>query len=488
VQLGSFTVLAVTGIPQKFAPGWFAEWMIDVMGGIENTRNIHRVFATILMLAVVYHYAKAGYQKWVLRTPKAMIPGRDDLRAGAQMMRYVLGRSDERPAQGRFTFEEKLEYWSLVWGTVLMIITGFMLWNPIATAGIFPGQFIPAAKAAHGGEAILAVLAILVWHMYHVHIRSFNTSIFTGYMSREEMEHEHALELARIDAGTAGPQATPEEIARRRPGYLMIAGGVVCFFLAGIYYFVTFESTAIATIEPIESARVFVPLPPATEPSTTTRPEGTSTTLPSGGLTWDGVVAGLMSTSCGACHSSGNPIGGLDVSSYEAALVGGNSGPGIVPGDTAGSQIFSIQSSGGHPGQFDAEELALIEEWITAGATETVGSGTTAAATTTGATTTTAGTTTTMAAGEATWNDVFATLFTERCSACHGSSVALGGLDLSTYETAVAGGNGGPGIVPGDADGSRIDIVQSAGGHAGQLTADELAAVREWISAGADEG
>ena len=38
-----------------------------------------------------------------------------------------------------------------------------------------PGDFIPAAKAAHGAEAILAVLAIIVWHMYGVHLKRFNT-------------------------------------------------------------------------------------------------------------------------------------------------------------------------------------------------------------------------------------------------------------------------------------------------------------------------
>ncbi len=84
-----------------------------------------------------------------------------------------------------------------------MIITGFMMWNPIATARFLPGDFIPAAKAAHGGEALLAVLAIIVWHMYGVHIKHFNKSMFTGKISEEEMLDEHPLELADIKAGIA---------------------------------------------------------------------------------------------------------------------------------------------------------------------------------------------------------------------------------------------------------------------------------------------
>ena len=63
----------------------------------------------------------------------------------------------------RFTFDEKFEYWAFVWGTLVMGLTGFMLWNPIVTAKILPGVAIPAALAAHSGEALLAVLAIAIW-------------------------------------------------------------------------------------------------------------------------------------------------------------------------------------------------------------------------------------------------------------------------------------------------------------------------------------
>ena len=43
--------------------------------------------------------------------------------------------------------------------------------------------------------AAAAVLAVLVWHSYHVHLKHFNTSMFTGYMSRSMMEEEHISEL-----------------------------------------------------------------------------------------------------------------------------------------------------------------------------------------------------------------------------------------------------------------------------------------------------
>ncbi len=189
-QLTAFTALAITGLSQRYSGAWLSRRIIDLFGGIETVRVIHRVFATILMLSVVYHIGAIGYRKFVQRRPKEMLPGKADLQAAAHSMRYLAGRESSPPLQGRFTWEEKVEYFALVWGTFVMIVSGFLLWNPIATSKLLPGEFIPTAKVFHSGEALLAVLAVIVWHMYHVHIRRFNTSMFTGYLSRRDMAHE----------------------------------------------------------------------------------------------------------------------------------------------------------------------------------------------------------------------------------------------------------------------------------------------------------
>ncbi len=473
----TFIALAFTGLIQKWPEVGFSKWAITTLGGIEATRLIHRVFATILLLAIVYHLFTAGKRILVDRAPRTMLPGRADFRAAWQGLLYNLGRRDKRPPQGRFTWEEKLEYWSIVWGTVIMTVTGFMLWNPIATAKVLPGDFIPAAKAAHGGEALLAVLAILVWHVYHVHLRSFNTSIFTGYMSREDMEHEHPLELAAIDAGeTEGPPIEVEERRRRifLPGYSVVATALI----VGIYFFVTFEETAIETIEPPEDVVVFVPAPSTTvplrttttvAPTTTTEPATTSTTIAARPESWDGTIADLLAASCGACHTGASGLGGLDLSSYDTALEGGESGPGILPGDPAGSSVYAVQAAGGHPGQLDDGRLARLRAWIDAGAPrrEAEAGGERPEAT-------------------VTWEGRIGPLLADACGACHGAG-ALGGLDLRTYAAALEGGNSGSGIVPGDPDASTVYARQTAGGHPGQLSDAQLAELAAWIDAGAPQ-
>jgi cytochrome b subunit of formate dehydrogenase len=196
----------------------------------------------------VYHLLAAAHRVLVRRVSLSMLPRYRDVVDGLQSVRYNLGLAKQRPRSDRYTWEEKVEYWSLIWGTLVMIATGFMLWNPVATARFLPGQWIPAAQVVHGGEALLAILAVLVWHFYSVHLRSFNRAMFTGQLTEAEMEHEHPLELERIQAGTAHPVHDPAALAKRQKLFLPVAGVAAALLLAGIYWFVTFEQTAITTL------------------------------------------------------------------------------------------------------------------------------------------------------------------------------------------------------------------------------------------------
>lgn len=260
VLLASFTVLAVTGLPQMFAMTLWGSWMIWAMGGIEMVRIIHRVAAVVLMLATIYHGGVVTYRVFVQRVRLTMLPGWQDVKDAVQSLAYNFGLAKSRPAMGRYNFGEKVEYWAVIWGTVIMVITGFMLWNPIATTNFLPGEFIPAAKAAHGGEALLAVLSIVTWHMYHVHIRIFNKSMFTGRISRHEMEEEHALELAEIEAGITDPPVPAAVMQRRRRIFYPVAAVITITLLTGLYFFVTYEQTAITTI-PRQQAQNVSPSP-----------------------------------------------------------------------------------------------------------------------------------------------------------------------------------------------------------------------------------
>lgn len=363
--MATFTTLGITGLVQKFATAPISIWFIDLLGGIENIRFVHRFAAMLMLFEVVYHLGAAAYRLYVKRYKPSLVPGFYDVRNAYKALLYNLGLSKERVQQDRYTFQEKVEYWAVVWGTVIMVVTGFAMWNPIATARILPGEIIPAAKAAHGGEALLAVLAILIWHLYHVLVKHFNRSMYTGYISEEEMLEEHPLELADIKAGVAQRPIEAEEKKKRQRLFWPVFSVVALVMVLGIFAFVSFEETAIETVPPAEDSNVFVPLPPTPFPT----PLPTKPPI-SGDQTWNDGISVLFQENCGACHGEGQQFGGLDLSTYQTALRGGNSGPGIVPGDPDTSNVIIVQSAGGHPGQLDEPALDSIRVWILAGAPE----------------------------------------------------------------------------------------------------------------------
>jgi formate dehydrogenase subunit gamma len=198
VMMSCFLGLVLTGLPQMFASHNWAKGIVMIFGGVERVRLVHHWLGTIMALQLVWHFLEALWFHMVRRRPMAMVPHLSDLANFMQQIRYNLGLVGRPPEMDRYTFAEKLEYLALVWGTVLMVLTGLILLYPVRWSALFPGEAILAAKAAHGGEAVLALLSILTWHMYFVHIRHWNTSMFTGKLEAEEYAAEHALELQRI--------------------------------------------------------------------------------------------------------------------------------------------------------------------------------------------------------------------------------------------------------------------------------------------------
>ncbi len=366
IFLLSFTVLGITGLVQKYSSSPISEQIIRAFGGIEFTRQIHHISAFVMMIVSIFHVLNLLYRIFVLRVPWSIVPIVEDVKHLYQDISYYIGLRKEPAYYARYNYAEKVEYLAVVWGTIIMGVTGFLMWNPIVSAHYLPGQVIPAAKAAHGAEAILAVLSILIWHFYHVHLRHLNKSMFTGKLTREEMEEEHPAELADIDAGI---QYTPPDkniLSKRKRIFFPFAFllGVILTFAA--IRFITIEDTALAQVTIRESAEVFVPVTPTPKPSPTVAP----TSPPAEGvrvISWVGTYESLFRNRCGTCHGF-TAVGGLSLATYEDALAGGNSGPAIVPGNPEDSILVQVQRAGGHPGQLTVEELAALIEWIEVGA------------------------------------------------------------------------------------------------------------------------
>ena len=135
-----FIILAVTGLSQEFFPMHWAEWLILAMGGIDRVRWIHRSAGIAFTMLVVFHFGAGLWQAVTRQTTPAIVPTRKDFRDAIMMVRYYLGLSEEHPRFGRFDYRQKWEYWGLVLGSIVMIVTGFMLYFPILTTRLLPGS------------------------------------------------------------------------------------------------------------------------------------------------------------------------------------------------------------------------------------------------------------------------------------------------------------------------------------------------------------
>ena len=191
----SFIVLTVTGFSLRFSEAFWVQWLFGWEGGFPLRGIIHRVAAVIFIMTVLWHIMYLTTQRGhtFLRD---IFPTRRDIDQFFAMMMYNLGIRKEKPGFGRFSYVEKAEYWALVWGSAIMIITGILLWFDNIAIHWFPKGFLDVMLVIHYYEAWLAALAILVWHMYSTvfspHVYPMNPSWFTGKMPEEWYQHEHS--------------------------------------------------------------------------------------------------------------------------------------------------------------------------------------------------------------------------------------------------------------------------------------------------------
>jgi cytochrome b subunit of formate dehydrogenase len=164
----SFPILAVTGFALKFPDAWWARPFILWDGRFDLRGSTHRVAAVMLMAALGYHAVHLIRDRRARHIISHMVPQIHDLRDLQNMLSYNLGFSVTRPVLGEFTYVQKIEYLALIWGTIVMALSGLTLWFNTLALRYFPKWVLDAATALHYYEAILATFAILIWHMYSV--------------------------------------------------------------------------------------------------------------------------------------------------------------------------------------------------------------------------------------------------------------------------------------------------------------------------------
>jgi len=210
IQLITFSALVVTGLSQRFYTLDLSRWLILHAGGIDSVRLIHRYTGIIFSCAIATHILVAVFGLVIRRWQPSMVITKNDFLNAIHNIRYYLGKEQYPAPGGKYSYTQKFEYWGILTGGLLMIATGVVLWKPLLITRFMTGEIIPAAKVLHSNEALVVFLIISLWHIYNAifspEVFPLNMSIFTGFISRERMIHEHILELASIES------TTPEEI------------------------------------------------------------------------------------------------------------------------------------------------------------------------------------------------------------------------------------------------------------------------------------
>jgi cytochrome b subunit of formate dehydrogenase len=198
--MGCFIVLAVTGFMLKIPAD-----VVQKLGGFGDTvffyrSLLHRIAGTGMILVAVYHVnylilTRAG-RRWLFD----MLPRFKDVKDVIHNLLYFINAKKEPPEFDRFSYKQKMEYGALIAGTTLMSLTGLLLWSESRWSKFI----LDIAAIVHGMEAVLACLAIIVWHMYDIHFKFHKSPVdkvwITGVIDEEEMKEEYALHYRKIMA------------------------------------------------------------------------------------------------------------------------------------------------------------------------------------------------------------------------------------------------------------------------------------------------
>ena len=210
--LSSFILLVLTGFALKFPDSWFAS-MLSL--GEHKRHLLHRIAAVVLIGVSLYHLFDVIITREGRRLARDLFPTIDDARGALQNLAYYLGFSDRKPEFARFNYAEKAEYWALVWGMFVMAGTGITLWAKVSVGNHLPRWWLDVATAIHYYEAVLATLAIVVWHFYQVFldpdVYPMNWAWWDGRMTLHHYQEEHGLDPNLEISDAESDSVTTEE-------------------------------------------------------------------------------------------------------------------------------------------------------------------------------------------------------------------------------------------------------------------------------------
>ncbi len=260
----AFTVAVATGLPLFFHNAELSHKVIDLMGGIDVTRKIHRINAIIFTLDCAYHIIVLIFgslkrlANGTFDIRRTQFPLLRDVKDLYFDLRYFLGLERTRPKMEKFMYKQKVHYLAMIWGCSVLTLSGCCLLFPE-----FMVQYLPFPKISvnilrlmHAEESVLAFLVITLWHMYNVHMAPgrfpVQWTFWNGMINKDHQIEEHFLEYERqVKEGVADPEeekllrgpvsAVPASQKKRSILEAVIVFAVVMLTSASVSGYLTFK-------------------------------------------------------------------------------------------------------------------------------------------------------------------------------------------------------------------------------------------------------
>lgn len=248
----SFLSLAFTGMMLRFSTMPWAEFVANLLGGVQNAGYIHRGAAVVTFGYFVFHLGQLIRMKLKRRVSwRELLVGRQSMMFNGKDIRDFWAtlkwffRAGPKPPYGRWTYWEKFDYLAVFWGVAVIGASGLMLWFPEFFTRFLPGWLINVAVIVHSDEALLAVGFIFTVHFFNTHLRPeafpMDTVVFTGVTPLESYKHERPEAYALLkQTGELRKLLVKKTISRRHDllvrifGYTMLGFGL-CLIALIIY-------------------------------------------------------------------------------------------------------------------------------------------------------------------------------------------------------------------------------------------------------------
>lgn len=200
----SFIILAWSGFALKYPAQWWAQPMLLWEGSTPVRSVVHRIAAVVFMAVTAMHVISLLANAKLRRHWRDLLPAWRDLNQALGMFGYNLGLRRQRAELSEHSYIEKIEYWAVAWGGVVMILTGVLLWANDIVLSWLPKAVLDVAVAIHYYEAVLATLAILVWHFYSVifdpDVYPLDTAAITGFSARPRNIESRSAGISEVPA------------------------------------------------------------------------------------------------------------------------------------------------------------------------------------------------------------------------------------------------------------------------------------------------